>query len=197
LQGSPTTRIVLKDKQGKTVQAFEIGKYDIELGRGSKGAYIKFDNQFQVWLAAMDLIDLSLTPQDWTYGTVWNLRFGRLAAVDGNTDSNYIANVAKELLNQQLNSAVTQLPTSAQKLKTIALNGEDNNNVDLIFYKNGNDYYVEYKLPAEPRNEALKTFMQSAKDVYYTISADSWEKISHAVTDNGTIKPDEKKGRRP
>ncbi len=197
IKDSPTTRIDLKDKQGNTIQAFEIGKYDIDLGRGSKGAYLKFDNQFQVWLVAMDLIDLSLNPQDWTYGTLWNLRFGRLASVDGNTDSDYIANVAKELLNQQLNTAVTQLPEKAQKLQTLTLNTEGNNNVDLTFYKNGNDYYVEYKFPTEPNNEALKTFSRSAGDVYYSISTASWEKISHAVTDNGTNKPDEKKSRRP
>jgi len=196
VKNSPTTRIELKNNQGKTVQAFEIGKYDIELGRGSKGAYLKFDNQFQVWLATMDLIDLSLSPHDWTFGTLWNLRFGRLASVEGNTDSDYIADVAKELLNQQLGNAVNQLPAKSEKLKLITLLAEDNNKVDLTFYKNGNDYYVQYTFPSEPGNEALQTFRRSAENVYYAISADSWEKINHAVTNSGTIKPDEKKRRR-
>lgn len=85
--GTPNIRIELQDADGNSLTAFNVGRYDLDVGRGAKAAYIKFDNRFQVWLIAADFIDLEPVWQNWTYSSLWNLRFGRLAAVNGQTDA--------------------------------------------------------------------------------------------------------------
>ncbi len=181
-KGSLTTRIELKNTQGKIIQAFEVGKYDLDLGRGAKGAYLKFDNRFQVWLVKMDLIDLSLNPQEWTYSTVWNLRFGRLAQIDNQTDTDYIADVMKELLNAHLISAVDTLPSNAAETLKLNLVVEGDQQVELDFYQSAEHYYLRYNFIKIGNQGNLFDFSQTAAAVYYQISAADMEKITHAVT---------------
>lgn len=97
--GTPNIRIELQDADGNSLTAFNVGRYDLDVGRGAKAAYIKFDNRFQVWLIAADFIDLEPVWQNWTYSSLWNLRFGRLAAVNGQTDAGLLANLARIMLN--------------------------------------------------------------------------------------------------
>ncbi|MBQ2810630.1 MAG: Gldg family protein, partial [Alphaproteobacteria bacterium] len=123
---SKNTRIELYTADNKLVQAFEVGKYDIDLGRGAKGAYIKFDNKFQVWLVDVDFIDLSDKISNWTYSDIWNLRFGRLESVNNNNNPETIANVMKVILNTPFISTAKDLP-DAKKVYTLKLMAENYN----------------------------------------------------------------------
>lgn len=71
----------------------------MDLGRGSKAAFIRLKNQFQVWEADADFYDLSLDRNAWTYSSLWNLRFGRLISCNQITDNIKVMNIAKILLN--------------------------------------------------------------------------------------------------
>lgn len=180
--GSPNVRVELARANGAPAAFFEVGRYDIDLGRGSKGAYIKFDRQFQVWLAAIDLIDVSLNPADWTYSTAWNLRLGRLAAANGNTNPDYLANLAKNLLNMPLLSYQTSLNTS-ELLLGLTLQIENNNTVTLEFLQSEHKYYLRYEFATPLNGQNLQNFSSYAKAGYYQISAESWEKLNHVVAD--------------
>lgn len=176
---SPNTRIELKDSRGKTLTAFEVGKYDIDIGRGAKAAYIKFDNQFQVWLIAADFIDLKPIWQNWTYSSLWNLRFGRLAAVNGNHNPDYVANYAKILLNTYFTGAKTLL-SNPVKVTEISLEAEDNNKVVITFYKAQNHYYAAYKFKGEIGGIHLQNYAAGTKDKFFEINSNAMEKIKDA-----------------
>ncbi len=181
VKGSRNTRIELKNAKGKNVQSFEVGKYDIDLGRGSKGAYLKFDNQFKVWLVNMDLIDLSLSPKEWIYSTLWNLRFGRLAEINGKTDKDFIADVAKELLNASLEKAETSLPANAKIIQKLNLLIENQQKVELTFYKKDNNYYVKYSFIDVAPQSTLAVFKQHAENIYYQINPVTMEKLNNVI----------------
>ena len=76
-KNSPMISVLLEDNNKNSIAEFDIGWYNMDLGRGAKAAYIKLKNQFQVWLADVDFFDLSLNKNYWTYSSLWNLRFGR------------------------------------------------------------------------------------------------------------------------
>lgn len=80
--GSRSIRVILRRDNRQILTDFEVGDFNIDIGRGTRGAYLKFPGQFQVWLARADFIDLSVDWRDWTYSTLWNLRFGRIADTD-------------------------------------------------------------------------------------------------------------------
>ncbi len=176
-EGSPNTRIELFDDKGSTLQTLEVGAYNIDLGRGNMAAYVKFDNLFQVWLAQADFIDLSTDWHDWTYSTAWNMRYGRLQAVNGSEDVNLLANLAKELLNTPF-EAVTDSISKKSELLNLNILAEDGLSLDLKFYQSGNKYYVFYDVKDNSENKSFELFQDFLKGRYVEIAASRWEKIN-------------------
>ena len=178
IPNSKNIRIELKSADGKILTAFNVGKYDQDIGRGAKAAYIKFDDKFQVWLIAADFIDLEPTWQNWTYSTLWNLRFGRLAAVNQNNNTDTLANLARVLLNTYILSAQTP-DNSAQEILTLNLDAEDNNQITLHFYQKGNQFFASYDFGEKINGKHLQTFADRVKNKFFAIKAEDMEKIQN------------------
>lgn len=181
--GSITTRVELRSKSGKLLTGFDLGRYDLDLGRGSKGAYLKLDNQFQVWMANIELIDLSLNPAEWTFSTAWNLRFGRFKSVNGIIDSTKLAEIAKILLNTEFIGAVENLPVAHQAHNLKVVN-EENETVEIKVIESAGKWYLGYKFLTPPATPGLQSFAAYATSVFYEISAADEEKISHVIADS-------------
>ena len=178
VSGSKNIRIELKSADNKILTAFNIGKYDQDIGRGAKAAYIKFDDKFQVWLVAADFIDLEPTWQNWTYSTLWNLRFGRLAAVNQNNNTDALANLARVLLNTYVLSAQSPV-SSATNILTLNLEAEDNNQITLRFYQKGSQFFVAYDFGEKINGKHLQTFADRVKNKSFAIKAEDMEKIQN------------------
>ena len=178
IKDSPNIRVELKDKQNKNILSFEVGKYDIEIGRGTRAAYIKFDNKFQVWLAAIELIDLSTNAQEWTLSRLWDLRFGRLLSCNGNTNIDTLANLAKYLLNTQIINGTDNLE-KPESLFTLKMQVEGNEKIDLSFWKKENKYYVSYQFITFPKEKNLNLFATYMQGNFYEIKQENMEKIKY------------------
>lgn len=178
IKNSPNIRVELKDNKNKNILSFEVGKYDIEIGRGTRAAYIKFDNKFQVWLAAIELIDLSTKAEEWTLSRLWDLRFGRLLSCNGNTNINTLADLAKYLLNTQIISSTDKLE-NPKSLFTLKMQIEGNEKIDLSFWKKENKYYVSYKFITFPKEPNLNLFAGYMQGNYYEIKQENMEKIRY------------------
>lgn len=192
VKGSPNIRVELLDSDNKPLESFEVGKYDIEIGRGTRAAYIKFDNQFQVWLAAIELIDLSAKKEEWTFSRIWDLRFGRFLRYNHETNVDKIADLAKYLLNTTFIDSVPTLP-DAEELFTIDLEVEGNRKIKLLFFKKDSKYFIKYDFVTEPDgDDYFKLFADHVKDSYYEITSADLEKISHVLEQKI---PDQRTGR--
>ena len=179
-KNSKAVEVTLKDAKGNNILQFYVGKYDLDLGRGSRGAYIRFAESFQVWLAQMDLIDLSLDANDWTFSTLWNLQFGRIAEINGDSNPDIIADIAKELLNIHFIKATTALPqTEAQY--TLNIKAEHDANVIISFYPLEKNWLVRYEFIKKSTSELLQNFAVCVKDIAYEISATDMEKLINAI----------------
>ena len=176
---SKAVEVTLKDAKGTNILQFYVGKYDLDLGRGSRGAYIRFTDSFQVWLAQMDLIDLSLNADDWTFSTLWNLQFGRIAEINGDSDPDTIADIAKELLNIHFIKAIKTLP-STEPQYTLDIKAEHDANVIISFYPLEKNWLVRYEFIKKSTSELLQNFAACVKDIAYEISATDMEKLINA-----------------
>ncbi len=187
--GSKNTRIVLEKSDGRTIAAFEVGKYDLEAGRGSRAAYIKFDNQFQVWLVMVDLIDISPDWQNWTYDTAWNLRFGRMSDFEiSGTDiqpfkadgDDRIAEMMKALLNTYLQREV-QKPKNAEPLFSLMVKAEGGEEVKIEFWKDNDSFGMNYNFLKIDENKHLQMFEEYAKGRFYKIAKEDVEGIINVI----------------
>lgn len=173
---SPMITVTLKDKSGKIIEKFDIGWYDIDLGRGGKGAFIRLNNLFQVWKVNADFYDLSLNKDEWTYSTLWNLRFGRLARYNDVEDEKKIMELAKLMLNIHflgINDNIQALQEA-----NLEIWSENNNYLNLVFYKNSEDkYFVQYNFLRTPQGKHLELFAKYVKGKYLEISKDAWKRI--------------------
>ena len=178
-ENSPMTSVKLYDKKGNILEAFDIGWQNIDVGRGAKAAFIRLDKQFQIWLAEVDFFDLSLSKEAWTYSSLWNLRFGRFLGFNGITDGKKVMNLAKNLLNCYiLNDVVDDI--KAHRIGEIKLDIENNNFINLLFFKTkDNKYYVQYQFVNKPHGAHLEFFAQYVKDKYLEISKESWELLKN------------------
>ena len=179
-EDSPNTRIVLSDANGNKIQAFEVGKYDVSLGRGSKAAYLKFDGQFQVWLAEVDFVDLSSKEQDWTYSTAWNLRFGRLEEVNNMKDVETLANIMKVILNMPFIGETTNID-GAKNVYTLKMHVENYNEVKIDFYQKGDKVWLKYEFAEPITNNHLQFFAKYVNGSFLEISKESLELIKYAA----------------
>lgn len=179
-QDSPNIRVELQNASGQSLSSFEVGKYDIEIGRGTRAAYLKFDNQFQVWLVAVELIDLSTNPQEWTFSRLWDLRFGRFLSFNHTTNVDKLADLAKYLLNSEIINVVPQIE-NPKKIFVIDLLVEGNEKIKLSFWEKESKYFVTYDFAAVPQNPDLQNFAKYMTGNFYEISKTALEKIKNVI----------------
>ena len=168
-ENSPTIEVGLYNNANQEIENFEIGWYDMDLGRGSKAAFIRLKNQFQVWEADADFYDLSLDRNAWTYSSLWNLRFGRLISCNQITDNIKVMNIAKILLNVYYKSISENI--KGKKLANLEISAEHNNLVDLVFYQSDDGkYYVQYEFLKAPNGKHIEFFEKNVRRKYFYIS---------------------------
>lgn len=177
-ENSTAVEVTLSDGKKQNLLRFDIGRYDLDLGRGSRGAYIRLDGSFQVWLAQADLIDLSLDPLTWTYSSLWNLQFGRIAEINGNTDPDAVADVVKELLNIRFQNAFPA-PKAEETPYVLDIKAEDNLHIIIRIYHIEDKYLAVYDFVNISSSKLLQNFASYAKGIAYEISADAMEKLTH------------------
>ncbi len=174
-KGTPTREVVLEDENGNIIKDFDIGWYDIDLGRGSKASFIRLENQFQVWMVEADFYDLSMDKKDWTYSSLWNLRYGRFVKYNGISEDEKVMNIVKKLLNTYVKDYVGDIG-EAESLGFIDIDAENDNHVKLEFYKtNDNRYFVKYNFIGTINSKHLEIFANSVKDGYLEITKEDWE----------------------
>lgn len=180
VEDSPNIRIELADKNDLPISSFEIGKFDIDIGRGGRAAYLKFDNQFRVWLINADFIDLSTNWRDWTYSTVWNLRFGRLEKADNNTNADDLSKLAGLLLNTPITPPEKQ-PQNTTPVTSLQLDIENNNNVQINLGRQDKTYYLSYTIRQPVNEKHLQLFSDYVKGNFYEIPTENGEVIENVV----------------
>ena len=180
-ENSRNIRIELKRADGKKAAALEVGKYDIDIGRGARAAYVKFDNQFQVWLAAVDFIDIRPDWQAWTYASLWNLRYGRLSSYDNVREEDRTAMLVKEMLNTYIESGSDALPDGAAEDMKLRLYGENKAEVVLSFYRAGDEIWVAYEVVNTGENQHLQLLKKYAANRFYRIKLSDEEKIKNVL----------------
>jgi hypothetical protein len=180
VEDSPNIRIELKG-EGQNILGFNLGKYDIDIGRGGRAAYIKFDTEFQVWMIRADLIDMSLDASDWTYSTLWNLRFGRLRGFGNVQNANRIMEMVKQLLNTSFIQAQNNKPDAESVLK-LKLDVEDYSKVDINFMeqKDG-DIWLQYGVSDIREKSYMEFFNKTASKCYYKINKANFGKIRDVI----------------
>ena len=178
-ENSKTTSIELDKADGKYILSFDVGEYNLDLGRGLMGAYIKLPDQFQVWLAKFDVVDLDTDFHYWTYSNLWNLQFGRFVDVNGTGDKDLTAEVVSVLLNVPLGDKVKYIDYNNLQL-TLNLKGEYFNKLMLDFYKKDDKYYAHFDFKGIGDNVWLQDFAQHMKE-FYELSNDDMERISNVI----------------
>lgn len=175
---SPMIEVTLSKSNGEIIEKFDIGYFDMDLGRGAKAAYIRLNNQFQVWMVDVDFYDLSLDKESFTYSSLWNLRFGRLISYNSITDDKKVMNLAKLLLNTYFKNIYSEV--NAEKFGSIDIKAENNNRVDLVFYKSSdNRYFVKFELLNAANGRHLQFFSKYIDGKYLEISQQAWEKLKN------------------
>lgn len=180
---SKTILIELDNANQKPILSFEVGDYNISLGRGASGAYIRFPEQFQVWLAAVELIDLNMDYHYWTYSNLWNLQFGRFSSVNNQNNVDYIADIISLFLNtplQPTSETITEKPNLI-----LNISGEYFTDLEISFYKQEQKDYVQFKFNQIKDNAVLQSFVKSTQNKFFALSSADMEKIKNAVS----IKP--------
>ena len=173
-EGSPTREVVLEDEKGDVIEDFDIGWYDIDLGRGSKAAFIRLENQFQVWMVEADFYDLSMDKKDWTYSSLWNLRYGRFISYNNIDDDEKVMNIVKKLLNIYAKGYEDNI--DAEYLGFIGIEAENDNNIKLDFYKTNDDrYFVKYNFIGTINSKHLEFFVNNIRDGFLEITKEDWD----------------------
>lgn len=166
----------------KALYTLEIGKYDIDLGRGLRGAYIKFPNKYEVWLSDLDFVSLNLDWHNWSFSHLWDLHFGRFISINNNNNPNFLADMARLLLNTPFISATDTSPTNLQKIQTLQVLSEGDNEFDIEFFQSDNKIYAQYHFLKTAAQTDLHIFSGYAKSVFYEISETKWKEISDVIS---------------
>jgi len=157
------------------IQRFELGNIDIDAGRGARAAFIKFDNQFQVWEIIADFVDMDINWRKWTYSNLWDLRFGRLYSSENGDSENQLVLLMKYLLNTKIEETADDI--QAKPLKTLTLFIENNNRAVMSFFKENGNSYVRYDFDKNNSNFYLKLFAQYFDGKTVKINSGNMEKI--------------------
>ena len=178
-KNSTAVKIVLKNKD-KKIASLDVGKYDVELGRGALGAYVRLGDNFQTWLVKAPFIDLSLAYDGWVYGEMWNLQFGRFSLLNSVADVDKLAELMKAMLN--IKTSKSDKMNTTTSTYTLKLSGEDFTNLQINFYEGKEDkFLVKYNFIGDIKNSTLKEFVKRTENNVYEINKDDMEKIRSAV----------------
>ena len=158
------------------VADFYLGRYDIDIGRGGRAAYVRFGEKFQVWMVRADFVDVSVNPEDWSYASLWNLRFGRLKGFNKTNNLNRTMVLVKEMLNTRFLEQSDVLP-EYERTASLLLYPESGDDVKISFMEKGDDVYVHYSFSEEMKNKNIEFFAQAAAKCYYKIETKQWDKI--------------------
>lgn len=178
-KNSKTILLTLKNDD-KIVQQFYLGDIDIDIGRGAKSAYMRFDNQFQVWQIKADFVDMNLDWHPWTYSNLWDLRYGRI--YDRTHDAKQetkLTYLMKMLLNTKIDE-VTAIPNS-KPLKSMKLLVEDGNHAGISFYRQDDKSYAVYDFDRLNQNFHLKLIAKYLSDKAVVIDNEKMEKIIEII----------------
>lgn len=173
---SKVTHIKLKNGE-KLIQSFDLGDINIDLGRGAKAAYIKFENKFQVWKIIADFIDMDLDWHKWTYSNLWDLRYGRLIA---SNDDEKAEKRAVILMRNLLNTPIINVIDNTSNLKllnSLNLIIEDESNINIDFYEADNKYFAKFNFVKISSNEHLNFIAKYLSNKLLEIEKDKLEKI--------------------
>jgi hypothetical protein len=178
-KNSNVIRILFKH-QNETVQAFNLGDTDIDLGRGGKAAYIRFDNQFQVWEIEADFIGMDLDWHQWTYSNLWDLRYGRLYSPKSDPKEE---TKLMYLLKLMLNTPIIRVADKPDRQPdfTYKLYVEGGDYVDLDFYNTENEAFVVYKFDKNNVNPHLVLLARYLSDKAIQIDKNQMEKIIEII----------------
>ena len=180
-KNSPMINVLLSDKDNNSIAEFDIGWYNMDLGRGAKSAYIKLKNQFQVWLTDVDFFDLSLNKNYWTYSSLWNLRFGRFISYNDVSDNIKVMNLVKNLLNIYFTNIVENI--DAKEIDRIHIISENNNDFNIVFYKTSdNKYFIKYEFVNYPNGKHIEFFAKYIQNKYLEITEEDWKRIKDAIS---------------
>ncbi len=136
-------------------QDFYIGEYDIDLGRGARGAYYRDANNYDVWLINADLIDVSPNWREFAYSFAWNLRYGKAINMD--------IELIKAMINTPLLRATNAIKDA---IKDFAIDVKtDKKEFDIEFYQSDNKHFIKY----------------SFENMYYEISKEDFEEIKKNI----------------
>ncbi len=172
-------KISLSGKDG-IISEFYLGKYDIDIGRGGRAAYIRFGDTFQVWMVKADFIDVSLHPKNWSYSSLWNLRFGRLKGFNNSTNLNRTAIMVKEMLNTDFVHQTEKNP-DGKKLMDLHLSVENDEKVDIEFSKKDSDIYARFHFSGLQTDYSLQQFAKVASKCYYQIDEKRFRELQNVA----------------
>lgn len=164
----------------KVMQHFLLGDIGADIGRGGRAAYMRFEDQFQVWEISADFVDMDLDWHKWTYSNMWDLRFGRpYDRYQVAENDMRLTNVVKLMLNTPFESVET-LPLNAP-IKVLKLFIEGGNYVEVSFYKRGQKSYVSYNFDKNNPNSHLKMFKQFIDNKALVVDSEKMEKILELI----------------
>ena len=163
------------------IQMFYLGNIDIDIGRGAKAAFIRFENQFQIWEIKADFVDMNLDWHNWTYANLWDLRYGRIYSKENDSKKeNMLLYLMKMMLNTPIKNVINKPDITPQT--KIKLYIEDGNYVDLLFYKDKqNITSVEYIFDENNPNHHLQMLAQFLQNKTVVIDTQYWEKIVELI----------------
>lgn len=176
---SKAIKISLQDNNKKEIASLDVGKHDVDLGRGAVGAYVRVANNFQVLLAKISFIDLSLDYSGWVYNDMWNLQFGRISELNGVHDVDKMVKLMSIMLNTKLtpvNKINIDKPSFSLNLK-----GEDFGQLQIDFYQKDEQIFVKYKFGTDMDNDVLEEFAKIVEKTTYVINVEDFKRIKDAV----------------
>ena len=163
-----------------TVQHFLLGDIDLDIGRSARAAYMRFDEQFQVWEISADFIDMDLDWHKWTYSNVWDLRYGRpYDRRQTEAGEMYLMNLVKVLLNTPFIEIIDKPEAEPQKI--LKLDIENGNYVDISFYKTADKSFVTYRFDKNNPNQHLKLLERFLGDKAAVIDNEQMEKLLEII----------------
>ena len=178
-KNSGVTRLTFKSGE-REIQSFNLGDIDVDIGRGLKSAYMRFDNQFQVWEISADFVSMDLDWHNWTYSHLWDLRFGRPSADENNPyRERYLVNVMRLLLNIPYIKVIDDPQKEA--LAAIQFNIEGSNRTVLSLHKDGDTAYATYIFDEANNNPHLKMLARYLNGKACVIENDKMEMLLEII----------------
>ena len=144
---------------------------------------MRFADKFQVWMVKADFIDLSTAKNDWTYNTLWNLRFGRLAGFNHSDNLDQTTELIKNMLNISFAKAEIK-QENLPEIMRLTLDVEGNKKVTIAFGQKEEQISVRYLFAPEKAGGYLGFFAQTADKCQYFIDRQNFEKLKGIVDDN-------------